>query len=108
MNLKFHSSSMFKVILLVPAAIYLEVFFTCLSPSSLLLQYQIYFCITSRCIKSLQVSSKGYSGHKMLKFVYFKSKGQITLPQQIAPKISASREGNSAKSALANCTVFAH
>lgn len=66
------------------------------------------FILHSRCIKMLQVSSEGSSGHKMLKLVYFRSRGQVTLSQQIAPKISASREGNSAKSASANCTVFGH
>ena len=87
---------------------YLDVF----SPDHLLYQS---FCsirfssiLHSRCIKKLWVSSKGSSGHKMLKLVYFQSKGQVTLSQQIAPKISASREGNSAKSASANCTVFGH
>lgn len=51
------------------------------------------------CMKKLQASSEGCSDYKMLKLVYFQSTGQVTLSQQIAPKILASKEGNSAKSA---------
>lgn len=50
-------------------------------------------------MKKLQASSEGCSDYKMLKLVYFRSTGQVTLSQQIAPKILASKEGNSAKSA---------
>ena len=59
-------------------------------------------------MKKLQDSSKGCSGYKMLKLAYFRSTGQVTLSQQIAPKILASKVGNSAKSVSANCTMFGH
>lgn len=94
----------------VPIGRFCEVFlFTWVfTPPPPRLQHQVFFSVTFKLYKKLQVFSKGSLGHKMLKLVYFRSKGQVTLSQQIAPKILVSKEGNSAKSASANCTAFAH